>query len=42
VLVKDIRPGPIGSNPKRLTKALGTLFFTADNGTNGAELWRVA
>ncbi|MCS6820478.1 MAG: gliding motility-associated C-terminal domain-containing protein [Microscillaceae bacterium] len=42
-LVKDIRPGPPGSDPQHLTSVfIGTshkLFFTADDGTHGRELW---
>lgn len=43
VLVKDIRPGgdPTGSSyPTRLTNVNGTLFFIADDGTHGYELWK--
>jgi ELWxxDGT repeat protein len=49
VLVKDINPGtisyygntyPAGSNPFYLTNVNGTLFFTANDGTNGTELWQ--
>jgi ELWxxDGT repeat protein len=39
-LVKEIRTGTAGSNPRNLTPAGMLLFFTADNGTNGEELWR--
>ena len=42
VLVKDIRPGPGGSEPRWLTAAGGRLFFTADDGASGGhgrELW---
>jgi len=45
-LVKDIRPGPDGSNPFRLTKVsisakrADIVFFGADDGFVGAELWR--
>ncbi len=49
-IVKDIFPGSIdipygghytfSSNPSNLTAALGTLFFTANDGTNGVELWK--
>ena len=28
------------SNPRDLTNVGGTLFFTADDGTHGHELWR--
>ena len=50
-LVKDIYPGSTGSNPDILlpyksgsdnymqTLFGGKFFFTADNGTNGIELW---
>ena len=39
VLVKDINPGNLGSNPDDLVVIGSTLFFTADDGTNGVELW---
>ena len=38
--VKDINPGPSGSNPLFLTNVNGTLFFSADDGSHGHELWR--
>lgn len=37
--VRDVRPGPGGSEPRGLTVAGGRLFFTADDGTHGRELW---
>src|SRR5262249_56871182 len=46
VLVKDIRPGsspygyPYGSNPQHLTAVDGTLFFAANDGVHGTELWK--
>src|SRR5262245_20285828 len=46
VLVKDIRPGnspygyPFGSNPRELTAVGDRLFFSADDGVTGRELWR--
>ncbi len=42
VLVKDIYPpGYYGSsNPSNFTNVNGTLFFTANDGTNGTELWK--
>src|SRR5262245_57599686 len=46
VLVKDIRPGsspygyPYGSDPQHLTAVGGTLFFAANDGTHGTELWK--
>jgi ELWxxDGT repeat protein len=39
-MVKDINPGVGGSYPANLTNIKGVLYFTADDGTNGVELWR--
>ncbi|MDJ0719355.1 MAG: hypothetical protein QNJ54_34905 [Prochloraceae cyanobacterium] len=39
-LVKDIFPGSNGSIPENLTNVNGTLFFTANDGINGKELWK--
>ena len=43
-LVADINRGPAGSKTdvlvaRALTRAGGTVFFTADDGTRGTELW---
>jgi ELWxxDGT repeat protein len=43
VLVKDIRPGSSfssSSDVRYLTAVGSTLFFQADNGVNGEELWK--
>src|SRR5947209_2098029 len=40
MLVKDVNPGPGSSYPTEPTNVNGTLFFTADDGTHGAQLWR--
>jgi ELWxxDGT repeat protein len=46
VLVKDIRTGtdgngnPLSSNPAYLTNVNGTLFFRANDGSSGVELWK--
>jgi ELWxxDGT repeat protein len=40
-LVKDIVPGPNGSEPRNLTPALGLVFFrTSDEVISGGDLWR--
>ncbi len=39
VLVKDIFPGSDDSYPRDLTKFNDQLYFTADDGENGGELW---
>ncbi len=44
VLVKDINPGSLGSvgfsTQRTVVGNTLTLFFTADNGVNGLELWK--
>src|SRR2546426_601592 len=40
VLVKDIRPGSDSSGLGELTNVNGTLFFDADDGIHGRELWK--
>ncbi len=39
-LVKDIRNGFPDSDPQYFTDVKGTLFFTADDGVHGRELWK--
>ena len=39
-MVKDIGPGSYSSAPIQLVNVNGTLFFTANDGTNGDELWK--
>jgi ELWxxDGT repeat protein len=36
----DGQPADFGSDPSRLTNVAGMLFFTADDGIHGRELWR--
>jgi len=38
-MVKDIRPGAAGSALADLTDVNGTLYFGADDGVHGSELW---
>ncbi|KPK19972.1 MAG: hypothetical protein AMK69_23735, partial [Nitrospira bacterium SG8_3] len=40
LIVKDIRTGANGSSPTELTNVGGVLFFAADDGIKGRELWR--
>jgi ELWxxDGT repeat protein len=39
-LVLDVNPGSAGSRPTWLLDVAGTLFFSADDGVHGGELWR--
>ncbi|BAY87535.1 hypothetical protein NIES267_70590 [Calothrix parasitica NIES-267] len=39
VLVEDINPGSASSSPGGLTVFDGELYFSADDGVNGRELW---
>ncbi|QMW06883.1 hypothetical protein H3H32_08180 [Spirosoma foliorum] len=39
-LIKDIQPGAPSSKPNQLINVNGTLFFVADDGKHGAELWK--
>ena len=39
-MVDDINPGTAGSGPDYLTNVGGTLFFNANDGTSGTELWK--
>jgi trimeric autotransporter adhesin len=38
--VKDIRTGPLSSDPTSFKAMNGTLFFSASDGVNGHELWK--
>jgi ELWxxDGT repeat protein len=40
IQVKDINLRGANAYPVNLTNVNGTLFFTADDGSSGAELWR--
>lgn len=37
--VADVKPGPSGSNPSNFVSCGTALFFTADDGVHGEELW---
>ena len=38
--VRNVRLGAGAASPQSLLNAFGTLFFSADDGVNGRELWR--
>src|SRR5262249_40413945 len=40
VRVADIRSGLNSSSPKNLVNVNSTLYFTANNGSSGEELWK--
>ncbi|GAB4025449.1 hypothetical protein GCM10028773_51050 [Spirosoma koreense] len=40
MLIKDILPGTASSKPSQLVNVNGTLFFVADDGVHGPELWK--
>jgi len=40
-LVADLAPGPSGSEPRSFTRSGDSVFFSADDGVHGAELWRL-
>jgi len=39
-LISDINIGPKGSDPALFLKANGSVFFSADDGIHGRELWK--
>ena len=39
-VVKDIRAGDASSDPRDLAAVGDVLYFNADDGSNGRELWR--
>ena len=38
--VADVRPGPAGSDPSRITPHTGGVYFVADDGAHGPRVWR--
>lgn len=40
VMVRDINPGNASSNPANFCNVNGTLFFSADNGPHGRQIWK--
>ncbi len=40
VLVRDILPGASDARPHYLTNVNGTLYFQANDGATGYELWK--
>jgi hypothetical protein len=41
-MLMDIAPGSASSNPIDFTLVGGVVYFSADNGVNGRELWYVS
>jgi ELWxxDGT repeat protein len=39
-LLKDIRPGASGSSPQQMVNVNGVIFFIANDGSTGYELWK--
>ena len=39
-ILRDIRPGQLGASPRGFVEFEGDLYFTANNGITGFELWR--
>lgn len=39
-MVADLWPGVEGANPSEITEFQGALYFRANDGSSGAELWR--
>jgi ELWxxDGT repeat protein len=39
-LLKDIRPGASGSFPRQMVNVNGVIFFIANDGSTGYELWK--
>jgi len=39
-LLQDINPGLASSNPQEFTNVNGVIFFTANDGVHGRELWK--
>src|ERR1043165_9816925 len=36
----DVNPGALGSDPSAPVNVNGTVYFTADDGVHGRELWK--
>ncbi len=39
-LVRDVRPGEIGSSPQLVGVTASSIFYSSDDGVHGAELWQ--
>ena len=42
VMVMDIIPGPVGSEPRGFAVLGNTLYFTAEDGVHGREIWALS
>jgi ELWxxDGT repeat protein len=40
-MLQDVLPGPASSHPRSFTRVAGRVYFAANDGESGVELWTV-